>query len=159
MFFFMMFGLGLGLFLDPTQFVVSDLPSSRGRNVADQTFQWCSEAFPTTIRAKGLTIALFTYFAATVLYTAPAPKAFANIGWKFYLVFISCDVVCFAMLYKWLPETANLTLEEIGKLFGDEVVTHFAQDGNGLVEVDAMADFDEKSIMQIEEATAGCDGK
>ncbi|OAL22035.1 hypothetical protein AYO20_11271 [Fonsecaea nubica] len=136
MFFFMMFGLGLGLFLDPTQFV------------------WCSEAFPTTIRAKGLTIALFTYFVSTVLYTAPAPKAFANIGWKFYLVFISCDVVCFAMLYKWLPETGNLTLEEIGKLFGDEVVTHFAQDGNGLVEVDAMADFDEKSITtQIEEAT------
>ncbi|EXJ82873.1 hypothetical protein A1O3_06689 [Capronia epimyces CBS 606.96] len=125
-FFIMIFGLGLGLFLDPTQFT------------------WCSEVFPTIIRAKGLTIALFTYFVATILYTAPAPTAFANIGWKYYLVFVACDVVSFITLYIWMPETTGLTLEEMGKLFGDEVVTHFSQDGRGLVEVDAMAAFEEK---------------
>lgn len=71
------------------------------------------------------------------------------------MVFIACDVVTFAMLYKWMPETGNLTLEEMGKLFGDDVVTHFAQDGNGLVEVDAMAEFEEKPAgAEIEEATS-----
>jgi len=83
----------------------------------------------------------------TILYTAPAPTAFANVGWKYYLVFICCDVVCFVLLYLYLPETTGLSLEEMGTLFGDEVVTHFAHDGSGLVEVDAIAEFEEKGVV------------
>lgn len=78
------------------------------------------------------------------MYTAPGPTAFATIGWKYYLVFVSCDAVCFALLYKYLPETKGLTLEEMGDLFGDEVVTHLTDNGKGIVEVDAMAELEEK---------------
>ncbi|KAK5226846.1 hypothetical protein LTR47_004379 [Exophiala xenobiotica] len=122
-FFIMMYAFGVGMFIDPTQFVI------------------VSEIFPTTIRAKGLTIALFTYFVTTILYTAGAPTAFANIGWRYYLVFVCVTVACIVALFFMLPETTGLTLEEIGALFGDEVVVHFAQDGHGLVEVDADAAF------------------
>ena len=78
---------------------------------------------------------------ATILYTAPGPTAFANIGWKYYLVWVACDVVTFALLFKYLPETTGRSLEEIGALFGDPVVTHLTTDGHGLVEVDTMAEF------------------
>ena len=33
-----------------------------------------------------------------------------------------------------MPETSNLSLEEIGELFGDEVVVHLTKDGHGIVE-------------------------
>jgi hypothetical protein len=79
---------------------------------------------------------LFTYFVATILYTAPGATAFANIGYKYYIIFICCDVVSFTLLYKYLPETTGLSLEEMGELFGDEVVTHLTADGTGLLEVD-----------------------
>ncbi len=51
-----------------------------------------------------------------------------------------------------MPETTGKTLEEMGALFGDEVVIHFAADGTGLVEVDADAAFAEKidHVHQIE---------
>jgi hypothetical protein len=40
------------------------------------------------------------------------------------------------LLYKYLPETTGLSLEEMGELFGDKVVTHLTADGTGLLEVD-----------------------
>ena len=73
---------------------------------------------------------------ATILFTAPGATAFANIGYKYYIVFICCDVVSLALLYKYLPETTGLSLEEMGELFGDTVVTHLTADGTGLLELD-----------------------
>lgn len=120
-----------------------------------RTLQIVSEIFPTTIRAKGLTISLFTYFVSTIAYTAPGPTAFAQVGWKYYLLFICLDVVCFILLYIYLPDTTGLSLEEMGALFGDEVVTHFAADGSGLVEVDALAEFENKGSVDHVEKVHG----
>ena len=45
-------------------------------------------------------------------------------GWKYFLVVI-CWSVCFLpVIYFFWPETARLTLEEIGKQFGDDVAVH-----------------------------------
>jgi hypothetical protein len=51
-----------------------------------------------------------------------------------YLVFIACNVVSTIIIYFFVPETSNLSLEEIGELFGDEVIVHLTQDGHGIVE-------------------------
>ncbi|KAK4694364.1 hypothetical protein P7C71_g3210, partial [Lecanoromycetidae sp. Uapishka_2] len=126
--FIMLYGFAVGFFLDPTQFV------------------FCAEIFPTTIRAKGLTVALCTYFVGTIVYTAPGPKAFADIKQWYYLVFVGCNIVSCTLLWKYMPETNGLTLEEMGALFGDTVVTHMTSDGHGLVEVDAMKEFKEEGI-------------
>lgn len=141
-FFINLFAFGVGFFLDPTQFV------------------YVAEIFPTTIRAKGLTISLFTYFVATILYTAPGPKAFKNIGQWFYLVFVGCDIISILLLWKYMPETTGLSLEEMGALFGDTVVTHMTADGHGLVEVDAMAEFkNEGHALEIDHARGYDDSK
>ncbi|EXJ84067.1 hypothetical protein A1O3_04734 [Capronia epimyces CBS 606.96] len=133
LFFVFLFGICYGFFLDPTQFV------------------WCSEVFPTTLRAKGLGLCFFTYFIGAITYTTPAPTAFKNIGWKYYLVWVACDVVSVVLVYFFLPETAGLSLEEVGQLFGDTVVVHLTKDGHGLVEMDQLDKYDDKTPTETRE--------
>lgn len=54
------------------------------------------------------------------VYTEPASTAFANIGWKYYLVFIIVPAVGLPLIWRF-PETKGLSLEEIAAIFGDEV--------------------------------------
>lgn len=51
------------------------------------------------------------------------PQAFATLGWRFYLVFIALNIAAIFVYWMWLPETNQLTLEEIAGAFGDEVVS------------------------------------
>ena len=43
-------------------------------------------------------------------------------------------LVCEVIVYFFLPETRGLPIEEMGALFGEEVVVHMTSDGRGLVE-------------------------
>lgn len=44
-----------------------------------------------------------------------------------------------------LPGTKTLTLEEMIAFFGERVVVHLMQNGKGLVEIDAIAELEEKT--------------
>jgi len=107
------------------------------------TFVWCSEIWPTTIRAKGIALSFFAYFIGALTYTTPAAVAFRNIGWKFYMVFLSCNIISTIVIYLFLPESAGKSMEEMGDLFGDEVVVHMTADGTGLVEKELETDVHE----------------
>lgn len=41
----------------------------------------------------------------------------ANIGWRYYIVFIVCNFTNALFFYCFLPETARLPLEEMNNLF------------------------------------------
>lgn len=103
------------------------------------SYIYCSEIFPTNTRAQGFAASIFGLFAMTLseypfeiyqqahrsltqdlVYTEPASTAFANIGWKYYLVFIIVPAVGLPLIWRF-PETKGLTLEEIAALFGDKV--------------------------------------
>jgi hypothetical protein len=53
-------------------------------------------------------------------------QAFASIGWKYYLIFIILSVISVVWVYFYLPETKGIPLEEMGRLFGDEVAVYQA---------------------------------
>jgi len=53
------------------------------------------------------------------MWTQVAPVAFENIGWKFYMVFISCAVVGAVIMFFTFPDTLNKPLEEVAAMFGD----------------------------------------
>lgn len=54
--------------------------------------------------------------------------AFTTIGWRFYLVFIICPTVFASALGFLAKETKGKTLEEIGALFGDEIIVRELKD-------------------------------
>jgi MFS family permease len=93
-------------------------------------YVYCSEIFPTLIRAQGVGFSVSGLFVAALLFTEVAPTAFNTIGWKYYLVFIFLPLFAVGFLIKFFPETKGLTLEEIGSKFGDEValdLTHLTE--------------------------------
>ncbi|OQV04558.1 hypothetical protein CLAIMM_09418 [Cladophialophora immunda] len=98
------------------------------------SFVWCSEIFPTTIRAKGIGLSMFAYFVGFITFSTPGPLAFRNITWRMYLIFMALCIVCEVVVYLFVPETRGRPVEEMGALFGEEVVLHMTLDGRGLVE-------------------------
>ncbi len=85
---------------------------------------YCSEIFPTHIRSRGLAFSLAVLFLSTIAYLEAAPTAFAQVGWKYYLLFIILTAIHLPLIIWYFPETKGLSLEEVGERFGDEVVVH-----------------------------------
>lgn len=42
------------------------------------SFVWCSEIFPTSIRAKGIGLSMFSYFVGFITFSTPGALAFRN---------------------------------------------------------------------------------
>lgn len=63
-------------------------------------------------------------FLSTIAYLEAAPTAFAQVGWRYYLLFIILTAINLPLVIYFFPETKGLSLEEIGERFGDEVVVH-----------------------------------
>lgn len=87
-------------------------------------YLYVSEIFPTEIRPIGMGFSLFGQFAATLILLQTAPIGFVSIGWKFYLLIIIWTAVYIPVFWYYFPETAQLSLEEIAKNFGDDVAVH-----------------------------------
>jgi len=99
------------------------------------SYIYASEIFPTPLRAKGLAVSVSGLFVATIIFLQAAPTAFAEIGWKYYTVFIAITTVLFFVVWFFFPEVSILSsiiqppltlaqtkqrsLEDIGQLFGD----------------------------------------
>lgn len=61
-------------------------------------------------------------------------------------------IISAVIVYLYLPETKGLPVEEIGALFGDEVIVHLTADGHGIVE-------DKATVEEIEGDKAGSSKK
>ncbi|KAH7125995.1 general substrate transporter [Dactylonectria macrodidyma] len=84
------------------------------------SYVYCSEIFPTQMRSQGVAASIGTLFGMTLLLTQVAATAFAEVGWRFYLMFIIVPAAGLPVLWQF-PETKGLTLEEIAASLGDEV--------------------------------------
>jgi Sugar (and other) transporter len=51
-----------------------------------------------------------------------------------YLLWMGLCIISAFIVYFFIPETARLPMEEIGALFGDQVVIHLTSDGHGILE-------------------------
>lgn len=86
---------------------------------ASGTMSWIipAEIFNTATRTKGVSIATMVSFAFNTMIAQVTPVALAAVGWRYYLLFIVCDIINAAFFYFCLPETKGLTLEMMDDLF------------------------------------------
>ncbi|KAF5382196.1 hypothetical protein D9615_004252 [Tricholomella constricta] len=93
-----------------------------------------SEVFPTNTRALGTSVATCSNWAFNILIGQVSPLGMTEVGWKYYMLFVSLNFVDFIIITLFFPETKGKTLEEMNAVFGDAVDTTRAVDDNKLHE-------------------------
>lgn len=101
------------------------------------SFVWATEVWPTTLRAKGVSLMFFAYFVGAITYTTPGALMIKNIGWHLYLLYMSLCIVSGIVVFFFIDETRGVPMEELAALFGDQVMVRLTEDGQGLVKADA----------------------
>jgi hypothetical protein len=85
------------------------------------TYVIAAEILPQHLRSYGMGVAFACQGISSLWLNQVTPVAFAAIHWKFYAVFISLMTVSAGVIWWGLPETYNITLEEIAVQFGGEL--------------------------------------
>jgi MFS family permease len=80
---------------------------------------YTAEIFPTQIRVTGGAISTFWSFVIQVILAQASPTALANVGWRYYFFSIAMNLLTFALIFFFLPETKGKSLEEISEVFCD----------------------------------------
>lgn len=112
-----------------------------------------AEIFPLDLRGVGVGFAVFTQACTAIWLSYSASVAFDRISWKFYFVFIGCNIFAGTIYFFFLPETRFLTLEEVAAKFGDEVIIPPSTkelEAEGSREITAPADKNEVSSNHVE---------
>lgn len=95
------------------------------------------EVLPYSIRAKGMATYVFSTKCAVFVNQYVNPIGLANIGWRFYIVYVAILAVESFIAYGWFLETKGKALEEIAVIFDGE---------NADVRVEAEAS---KAVMEL----------
>ncbi|KAI9707873.1 MAG: hypothetical protein M1820_004479 [Bogoriella megaspora] len=80
-----------------------------------------AELFGTALRTKGVSVGAMTSFAFNTMIGQVTPIAVSAIGWKYYVVFIICNVTNGLFFWAFLPETKGLHLEDMDALFQESL--------------------------------------
>jgi hypothetical protein len=73
------------------------------------------------IHTRGSSVAVACNVLVNILLNQVSPIAFANVGWKYFSLFIYTNAVGAIVVFSLFPGTKGKSLEEIGAIFGDEV--------------------------------------
>jgi MFS family permease len=82
------------------------------------------EVLPYSLRAKGMSIYMFTLMSAITFNILVNPIALEAIAWKYYFVFLTVLAVSFVAMYFVFPETSSRLLEDVAVIFdGEDALT------------------------------------
>lgn len=77
------------------------------------------EVYPNAVRAKGVGLAVATNWLANTIIGFSTPPMIQNIGFGTYIFFACWCFIAATFAFFFVPETSNLTLEQIDRLFKD----------------------------------------
>ena len=72
--------------------------------------------------------------------------------YNMYFLYTGLCLISTVTIYLYIPETKQISMEEIGALFGDEVAVHITADGQGIVEDVEMVKVEGATVVQKEVA-------
>jgi len=75
------------------------------------------EVLPTHLRAAGTSLTSMSAWISNFMIAQVTPKAFAAIGWRYYLVFCILSITNAVTFWAILPETKGRRLEEMEQLW------------------------------------------
>lgn len=85
-----------------------------------------AEYAPLAIRTPAAGLATASNWIFTFLVVEITPVSINSIEWRTYIYFAVFNAVFIPLIYYFYPETKNLSLEQIDKLFtGDKVLLHW----------------------------------
>ncbi|KAJ5701691.1 hypothetical protein N7488_009239 [Penicillium malachiteum] len=97
-----------------------------------------AEYSPLAIRTQSAALATATNWICTFLIVEITPVSISNIGYRTYIYFAVFNFCFLPLIYYFYPETRNLTLEQIDKLFTGEKVKLYWHPSMGVAgDVDA----------------------
>ncbi|KAF5365805.1 hypothetical protein D9757_012667 [Collybiopsis confluens] len=70
-----------------------------------------------SMRSKGAALATGSNWIANYIVVQITPTGIQNLGWKFYLIWMSFNIVFIPVVWVFYPETANRHLEDIDRLY------------------------------------------
>ncbi|PPJ59199.1 hypothetical protein CBER1_03038 [Cercospora berteroae] len=109
-----------------------------------------AEYAPLAIRTKAASLASASNWIFTFLVVEITPVSIKSIGYKTYIYFAIFNACFLPLIYFFYPETRNLSLEQIDRLFtGPKVVLHIkdAIGGADIVAPDTAANGDTKEMV------------
>ncbi|KAJ5267061.1 hypothetical protein N7478_009869 [Penicillium angulare] len=81
------------------------------------------EIFPTTMRARGSSVATAANWSINLIFTQCSPIALTNIGSKYFYCFVAFNWAAMLIVWIWYPETVGRSLEEVEEVFIREPLT------------------------------------
>lgn len=78
-----------------------------------------AEVFDTKTRSKGVSLGVMMSFAFNTMIGQVTAPAIAQIGWRYFLVFVVCNFTNALFFWAFMPETAKRPLEEMNELFAN----------------------------------------
>lgn len=74
------------------------------------------------IRAKGTALSVICNVLINIVFNQVSPIAFADVGYKYYSLFVCTNIVGAIVVFFTFVETKGKSLEELAAIFGDEVI-------------------------------------
>ncbi|CAK7242387.1 MAG: hypothetical protein STHCBS139747_003877 [Sporothrix thermara] len=88
------------------------------------TISWVypSEIFSNTSRSKSVAVTTMMSFAFSTFVSQVTPIALKNIGWRYYILYVVCNLTNALTFWALFPETSGIPLEEMDNLFAESPI-------------------------------------
>ncbi|KAL2789126.1 sugar transporter [Aspergillus keveii] len=80
-----------------------------------------AEIFPAEIRARGNSLSTMTNWSLNLVFAQCAPIALEDLGFGFFYFFFAWNLIAAVCYMIFFPETKGQTLEQMDRLFGDQL--------------------------------------